>query len=260
MIDPEFLQRKAHWTSVLALGVLILAGLFAAQFWARRQNLRLWSDLKALRASREQAVEDTSELRSLRDLKAKDVWKLKAGLSHLAQSKRSLYEAGLALQEEKRLLEKQQEIMTTWLQVDLQDRKIRIMRGDLAVQEFSISYSSPMGFGGDRRPVPTITQIVSKERFANPERGKLEEKDGVLQWVPPQVGTSVRANALGEYVVFTNSGLILHGPPRRKVEHEAFPHLCLGLSLPAARKLYFNTFIGTRLVIKKPGPAPRPRR
>jgi hypothetical protein len=62
------------------------------------------------------------------------------------------------------------------------------------------------------------------------------------------VGTSVRSNALGEYVLFTNSKLVLHGPPRNAADHEAFPHLCLGLSLDAARNLYRHSFIGTKIL------------
>ena len=71
--------------------------------------------------------------------------------------------------------------------------------------------------------------------------------NGQLQWTPPQVGTSVRARALGEFVMFTNSKLILHGPPISEEDHARFPHICLGLDRETARKLYHSSFIGTRI-------------
>jgi hypothetical protein len=212
-----------------------------------------------MKAAGEQSRINSGEFVSLRNLKAKDVENLKAGLASSAQSKRVFFEAGLALQEEKRLLEKQQEIMITWVRVDPQERKIVILRGELPIQQFDLGYSSPAALGGEKRALPASCQIVSKERFAHPERGKLEEKDGVLQWIPPQVGTSVRSNALGEFVVFTNGPLILHGPPKKQAEHDSFPHVCLGLTLRGAKQLYQDTFIGTRVTLKKNETPARPR-
>jgi hypothetical protein len=172
----------------------------------------------------------------------------------LTSSRRALYETGLALQEEKRLLEKQWDIMTTYLLINLPERKIQLMRGDQALNSFALAYSSA-ALGGITQPLPQTPWIVSKERFAHPERGVSEQKDGKLQYEPPQVGTSVRANALGEYVMFFTGGLILHGPAKRQADHQAFPHYCAGLSRGAAKKLYSESFIGTKLIFKKkPGP------
>ena len=50
--------------------------------------------------------------------------------------------------------------------------------------------------------------------------------------------------------MFTRGSLILHGPPKKEAEHKAFAHYCLGLSLKVARRLYENSYIGTRIVIK----------
>ena len=113
-----------------------------------------------------------------------------------------------------------------------------------------MSYPAVTAFGGEKGHMPSPARIVSKERFAHPERAKLEESGGSLEWSPPQVGTSVRANALGEHVMFTSGPLILHGPPRKKAEHDSFPHLCLGLSARAAQKLYAQSFIGTKIAYK----------
>ena len=69
----------------------------------------------------------------------------------------------------------------------------------------------------------------------------------MLTWNPPQVGQSVRSNALGEFVIFTNSNLIIHGPFKKAEEHDAYPHACVGLSLRDARRLYRGSFIGNRV-------------
>ena len=103
--------------------------------------------------------------------------------------------------------------------------------------------------GPGRQAVAAAATISSKERFASTERPRTEQVGGQLQWEPPQVGTSLRANALGEFVVFTKEGLVIHGPPLKTVEHEAFPHVCLSLPAPTARRLYSQSFIGTKIVI-----------
>ena len=103
--------------------------------------------------------------------------------------------------------------------------------------------------GGEKRALPAGAVIISKERFASTERPRFEQAGGQLQWDPPQVGTSVRANALGEFVLFTKEGLVLHGPPLKKAEHEAYPHLCLSLPLAAARRLYAQSFVGTKILL-----------
>ena len=172
------------------------------------------------------------------------------------------------LQEERRLLEKQLEIMTTYLVVNPSLQRVFLMRDGQVLQSYLISYiplrsfpsaesllaSTTSPIAAPLKPetpihLPNVVRIVSKERFAHPERGKSEEVNGHLQYTPPQVGTSVRSNALGEFVMFTNSKLIIHGPPLNTEDHEKFPHICLGLDLEAARKLYRGSFIGTKVIL-----------
>ena len=80
----------------------------------------------------------------------------------------------------------------------------------------------------------------------------LKEVDGKLKWSPPETGVYERNKALGEYVVFTDGPLILHGPVAKDAvkHHESFPHLCAGLTLYSARKLYSEVYIGTKIIYK----------
>ncbi|MDD5627990.1 MAG: L,D-transpeptidase [Elusimicrobia bacterium] len=246
------LLRRAHPGLAAAAGAAILVGTHLTGSWVLSHAEPRRSEWLLLTKEREKAAAAAADLQSLRDLKAEDVARLKASLAGRASSQRAVYEAGLALQEEKRLLEKQWGIMTTYLLVDVTGQKVHLMRGDQSLKSFALSYSSA-ALGGVAQP--QAFWIVSKERFAHPERGVSEQKDGRLQYAPPQVGTSVRANALGEFVMFFTGGLILHGPAKKPEDHAAFPHLCAGLSLGAAKKLYAETFIGTKLVFQK-GPRP----
>ena len=244
------LSRRAPLGLVAAAGLAVLLGTHLTGSWVRSKAEPRRAEWLLLTKEREKAAAAAADLQSLRDLKAEDVGRLQASLAGLTSSHRAVYEAGLALQEEKRLLEKQWEIMTTYLLIDLPERKIQLMRGDQSLKSFALSYSSA-AWGGISQPLPQTPWIVSKERFAHPERGVSEQKDGKLQYEPPQIGTSVRANALGEFVMFFTGGLVLHGPAQRLADHAAFPHYCAGLSLGAAKKLYAETFIGTKLVFKK---------
>jgi hypothetical protein len=231
--------------------VACLVGLNALRATLREAALQAQQKRAELAATLEESSEALSENQGLRDERLRDVAKFKDELGKLTQSRRSLYEGGLQLQEEKRLLDKQLEVMTTYLLVDEEEHKISLMRGEQALETYPFSPIDPRAEGGEVRMLPPLTTIVSKERFAHPERGKSEQgPDGQLQWEPPQVGTSVRANALGEYVLFTKGPLILHGPPKKEEEHGAFPHWCLGLSLKVARRLYQQTFIGTKILVK----------
>lgn len=237
------------WTAAAA--VLVLVGLNVVRLRLRAAALARQAEDARLSSTLDDSTEALDENQSLRDERLRDVAKFKAGLAGLTKSRRALYEGGLELQEEKRLLEKQLDIMTTYLLVDVQAKKISLMRGEQALETYPIGIDAPKAFGGEAAALPALTTIVSKERFAHPERGKSEQgPDGRLEWVPPQVGTSVRANALGQYVLFTRGPLILHGPPRKPEEHAAFAHDCLELSLAVARRLYSQTYIGTRILIK----------
>lgn len=247
------LTRKVPEPVTWVLAIVLLLAVHGARnlYWARTLEAEEHADEVG------DAVEDTAaeldQSRALRDLKRKDLEGFKAGLPGAAHSRRAVYEAGLGLQEEKRLLEKQWEILSTYVLVDATERKVHLMRGDQSLESFPMLYEGPTLLGDDTRSIPAVTEVVSKERFAHPERGKSETVNGKLEWTPPQVGTSVRANALGEYVIFTRGPLILHGPPANEQDHRKFPHLCVGLSLHAAAALFKDTFIGTRIFIKGSG-------
>ncbi|MFA6093357.1 MAG: hypothetical protein WCU88_13220 [Elusimicrobiota bacterium] len=246
--------RKTPQGLLWALGLLLCIGAHAARLQLKKETLACRAQSQALAEQGAVVADAASQFSALNELKGQDVAKFKQGLSRLADSKRQVYEAGMALQEEKRLLEKQLELLTTFLMVDMPANRIHRMRGEESVESFPIA-----GVRAAAGPVrsPDVLQIASKERFAHPERGEFIEKDGQLQWNPPQVGTSVRSNALGEYVIFAGPSVILHGPSSKSADHEAFAHYCLGLSAVAARKLYAGSFIGMKILFK-PGLASLP--
>lgn len=241
------LDRRVTAPVLLAVGLLVLSGAWMAESWLTAHALIAAEERQSATAAREDLDSELSERSVLRDLVTRDLARAKSSAASLSRSRRALFEGGLALSEEKRLLEKQWEIMTTFLLVDPATDRISIMRGEQALETVPLAGARPRAVGAEKRPLPHIATVVSKERFASPERGKSEQIDGQLLWEPPQVGTSVRARALGEFVMFTHEGLVIHGPPLSQAEHEAFPHLCLSLSAPAARKLYAKSFIGTKI-------------
>jgi hypothetical protein len=250
MSGHQILQKLFSRASPLLLTVCalaVLAGLYAAPRWLDPLESKERIFQRSLTRTLDQTAAAREHIDSLEMLKTADLERLKAGLSGSAQSQKSLFESGLSLQEERRLLEKQLEIMTTTLLINPALQRVFLMRAEQPLQSYLISYLPLRSFGGAPAVLPSTVRIVSKERFAHPERGKSEEVNGTLQWTPPQVGTSVRSNALGEFVIFTNSALILHGPPVNAEDHERFPHICLGLDQEAARKLYRGSYIGTRI-------------
>jgi len=249
------LDLRVSVGALMATGFLLLAGAWMLESWLRACSVIAEGELEAAAAAREELDIELSERLALRDLVSRDLVRAKTSAASLSRSRRVLFEGGLALSEEKRLLEKQWEIMTTYLLVDPALDRVQIMRGEQALESAPLAGARPHSVGGEAREIPKISTIISKERFASPERGKSEQTAGQLLWEPPQVGTSLRARALGENVMFTKEGLILHGPPLDKKEHEAFAHLCLTLPAPTARKLYAKSFIGTKVRLE---PEPKP--
>lgn len=198
------------------------------------------------------AQQNLENLETLSELKRNDLIVFTENLADEATAKKDLFESGVMLHDEKRLLEKQWDIMSTSILVDEERMRISILKSQEPVESFMLS-SAPIMLGVVQSSsvynYPNIIRITSKERFAHPERGKAETIDGILKWTPPQVGTSVRANALGEYVIFTNSPVIFHGPPKNPVDHEAYQHLCLNLPQETAKNIYQKTFIGTKITL-----------
>ena len=252
------LNQRASAPLLLAAGALILAGCWMLQSWmSARARLAAAEHQGAVAALADLELE-LSERQALRDIVSRDLTRAKKNAATLSRSRRVLFESGLALAEEKRLLEKQWEIMTTYLLVDLKNDRVQVMRGEQAFETWPLEGARPRASGGDTKPIPKIATIITKERYAHPERGKSEQVGGRLDWEPPQVGSSVRASALGENVMFTKEGLILHGPPLKQAEHEAYPHLCLTLPAATARRLYGRSFVGTRVLIQDAAPPVKP--
>lgn len=252
-LDRLAAQAKPAAVAGCALAALLL--LQAARVTLGRRADEAQASLPALAAAAEESSQALAEASSARDQKLSEADAFRHGLPKLAESRRKIYEGGLQLQEEKRLLEKQLEIMTTYLLVDELGHKVHLMRGEQALESFPIDEAVPRAYGG-AKPEPALSSIVSKERYAHPERPKSDQVGKQLNWEPPQVGESARANALGEFVVFTRGPLILHGPPRKAEEHAAFPHVCLELPLAVAKRLYNETYIGTKVMLKGPSAAP----
>jgi hypothetical protein len=246
----EKLFARIHPVWLPLLAVALLAGMYFGDQWTVKQIVSEKEVLKQLAKSAEQATFGKDHFSTLLALRESDLEAFKESFSGHALSQKSLYEAGLSAQEERRLLDKQWEIMVTYLFINPALQRVFLMRAEQPLQSYLISYIPLRAFGGAPEKLPSSIRIVSKERFAHPERGRSEEVGGKLVYTPPQVGTSVRSNALGEYVIFTNSKMILHGPPVDPEKHEQFPHICLGLDLDAARKLYRGTFIGTKIVLR----------
>ena len=241
------LDGRVFAPALLVVGMLILAQEWMLERWLAAHAQAASGELAAASAAREDLEAELAERQGLRDLVLRDFSRAKTSATSLSRSRRALFEGGLALAEEKRLLEKQWEIMTTYLLVEPAFDRVQIMRGEQALESAPLKGARPRAVGAEIRSVPKVASIVSKERFASPERGKSEQIGGQFQWEPPQVGASPRARALGEYVLFTKEGLVLHGPPLDQTEHEAFPHLCLCLPASTARKVYSRIFVGTKI-------------
>lgn len=243
------LDRRVGALGLAAAGAAVLAGLWMMGRWAAAHAARAADERVALSVALEDLELDLAEREALSALVSQDFARAKASAATLSRARKALFEGGLALSEEKRLLEKQLEIMSLWLRLDEESGKVHLVRGDQIAESLLLDGARPRAVGAETRPLPKTATIISKERFASTERPKSDQVGGQLQWEPPQVGTSVRASALGEFVLFTKEGLVLHGPPLKEAEHEAFPHLCLALPRPVAARLYAKSFVGTKILL-----------
>ncbi len=248
------LDRRVPVRVLIAAGATVLGVLWLLGNWVAAHAALAADERVALAVAREDLELDLAERQALNDLVTRDVARAKVSAASLSRSRKALFEGGLALSGEKRLLEKQLEIMSLWIRFDEVADKIHLMRGDQIAESLGLAGSRPRVVGAEVRPLPRSATIITKERFASTERPKSEQVGGQLQWEPPQVGTSVRASALGEFVLFTREGLVLHGPPLKKAEHEAFPHLCLSLPRTVAARLYTQSFVGTKILLEGPQP------
>lgn len=243
------LDRRVGALGLAATGALVLAGLWLMGRWVAERAAYAADERTALSVAREDLSLDLAERQALSELVSRDFARAKASAATLTRSRKALFEGGLALSEEKRLLEKQLEIMSLWIRLDEESDKIHLMRGDQTAESLLLAGARPRVVGAEARALPRSATILTKERFASTERPKSDQVGGLLQWEPPQVGTSVRASALGEFVMFTKEGLVIHGSPLKAAEHEAFPHLCLALPRAAAARLYSQSFVGTKMLL-----------
>ena len=243
------LDRRVGALGLAAAGAAVLGGLWMTGRWVSAHAGLAADERAALAVAREDLDLDLAERQALSALVSRDFARAKADAATLSRARKAMFEGGLALSEEKRLLEKQLEIMSLWVRLEEEADRIHLLRGDQIAETLLLAGARPRAVGAETRPLPRSAAIMSKERFASTERPKSDQAGGVLQWEPPQVGTSVRANALGEFVLFTKEGLVLHGPPLKEAEHEAFPHLCLSLPRPVAARLYAQSFVGTKILL-----------
>ena len=248
------LDRRVGSLGLAAAGGLLLAGLWMMGRWVSAHAILAADERESLSVAREDLDLDLAERQALNELVSRDFARAKVSVATLTRSRKVLFEGGLALSEEKRLLEKQLEIMSLWIRLDEEADKVHLVRGDQISESLLLAGARARAVGGEARALPRSATILTKERFASTERPKSDQVGGQLQWEPPQIGTSVRANALGEYVLFTKEGLVLHGSPLKASEHEAFPHLCLALPRAVASRLYTQTFVGTKILLGGPKP------
>lgn len=233
---------------MVCLAVAAAAAL-AGALWLERTRREVGATEQTWRTALGQLSPALERQREREQLARADLAQLKNSFSGTAKQQKDLFESGLSLQEERRLLEKQWEIMTTSLLINPPLQRVFLLRDDQPLASYLIRYIPLRAFAGAPTALPPAVRIVSKERFAHPERGKAEMVNDQLVWTPPQVGSSTRSRALGEFVMFTTSKLILHGPPVSDDDHALFPHVCLGLDLTAAQRLYRTSFIGTRIAL-----------
>lgn len=249
------LDRRVGAVGLLLTGAAVLGGVWLLGDWAAKRVEDFAGERAALTVAREDLELDLAERQALSDVTNRDLKRAKESAASLSKSRKALFEGGLAVSEEKRLLEKQLEIMSLWIRLDEENDKIHLVRGDVIAETLSLGEARLRAVGGETRPLPKTAVVISKERFASPERPKSDAVAGQLQWEPPQVGASTRASALGEHVLFTKEGVIIHGKPLKDAEHEAYPHLCLSLPPAVARRIYSQSYIGTKFLFA-PGPTP----
>jgi hypothetical protein len=176
---------------------------------------------------------------------------MKSAMTDLARAKKAYYEAGLALNEEKRQLEKQAELLSMHFKTDPAGG-FRVMKGDQAIKDYKTKeLSCWQGESAEvALKVPKTALVTAKEFHAHPQRGKVDLQNGRLLWTPPQTGLVERTAALGKYVIFTNTPLIIHLPSADRRSHEAYRHCCLPLEPAGAKKVYDSVFVGARIAVE----------
>lgn len=242
-------DRRLTGLELMALGVVVLAGLLAVYSILANWRQRLAEEQRALLPHLERVNTAIETADALYALRARDVEKTKQAMTGLARKQKSYYEERLALVEERRLLEKQLELLETRFAAG--EGKLKALRAERVSQEFPVG---PLACYGEAVAAPAAV-VTAKEFYAHPERGKVEMLEGTLRWTPPQVGTVSRQEGLGQYVIFTNTSWIAHLPPKDKAKHEGYAHCCIPLARKTAKQAYDASFIGSRWTVGPLEPA-----
>lgn len=243
-------RRPVSAFETFAAGLALLVALTLAHARVAQRAARAQAELATLDEPVAEVLAALETAENLNALKANDVEKTKTATIGLAKRHKKYYEDRLFLSEERRQLEKQWELLITTLALDVKGGRLKVMRGDQAAREYPAGPVVCWSAAGSAAKAPKWAVVNSKERFAHPERGKVEMLDGKLNWTPPQVGPASRSAALGEFVAFTNTPLILHAPSKDAKAHEAYPHCCLPMTPATAKKVYDSVAVGTRVVLE----------
>ncbi|MBI4051863.1 MAG: hypothetical protein HY400_05095 [Elusimicrobia bacterium] len=257
----DFIYLSSQHPIRLLHGLGVGLGLFSLLTFGhsllQKHRLELEKELRRTLFTLEETDMALQTAEYINRLKERDIQKIKTALVTQAKTQKKFHEEKFILTEEKRQLEKQWDLLITYLMLEATEsqpeaNKLHIMKGDQATKSFRVA---PLVCWGDPAlKIPKLSTVTSKERFAHPERGRVEFKDGQLHWIPPQIGPALRSLALGENVIFTNGPLILHGPAKDSQQHEAYPHCCLPMTAATATQVYGTVYIGTRILIQNGTP------
>ena len=137
------LDRRVGAVGLAAAGGALLAGLWLMGRWVSHSAAIAAGERTALSVAREDLDLDLAERQALSDLVSRDFARAKASAATLSRSRKALFEGGLALSEEKRLLEKQLEIMSLWVRLDEEADKLHLVRGDQVAESLGLDGARP---------------------------------------------------------------------------------------------------------------------
>ncbi|MEQ1920581.1 MAG: hypothetical protein ABL955_15440, partial [Elusimicrobiota bacterium] len=142
------LDRRVGALGLAAAGAAVLASLWLLGRWVSAHAAIAADERVALSVAREDLELDLAERQALSDLVSRDFARAKVSAATLSRSRKALFEGGLALSEEKRLLDKQLEIMSLWIRLDEEADKIHLVRGDQIAESLLLAGARPRTVGG----------------------------------------------------------------------------------------------------------------
>src|SRR5438105_2941528 len=110
LLQSRLYERARGWEVTVA-AALVLISLYGARQWLGVRIRETDATAQALSHGFAPLDQEFAHYQTLVDLKARDVAQFKAGFSDQARSRKTLFESGLSLQEERRLLEKQYDLL-----------------------------------------------------------------------------------------------------------------------------------------------------